>query len=167
MNIGTIIVIGATIATIGLGLIYLINKLIKYSRKVEFKDWETGDKLILSRMSGEYDRLEKNGGDYAILEGWTTDNLYVKLGDNIIREISWSPLVSNKSAYWRRIYDKCKSDMGKEPSFTNKVGYKITISKHDIDLMNETECNAMLKKALEIEDYDTAELIRKRLENFR
>ena len=164
MNIGTIIVIGITIS---IGVIYLINRFIKYSRKIEFKDWEIGDKLILSPMSGEYEILKKNGGDYAILDGWTTDNLYVKLGNNITREISWSPLLSNKSAYWRRIYDKCKLDMGKEPSFTKKVGYKMTTSKYDIDLMNETECNAMLKKALEIEDYDTAELIRKRLENFR
>lgn len=71
MNIGTIIVIGVTI---GVGLIYLINKLIKYSRKVDFKDWEIGDKLILSSMSDEYKILKKNGGDYAILEGWTTDS---------------------------------------------------------------------------------------------
>jgi hypothetical protein len=33
--------------------------------------------------------------------------------------------------------------------------------------MSEIECEVYLKKALEEEDYDTAELIRKRMEKFR
>ena len=36
-----------------------------------------------------------------------------------------------------------------------------------IDVMSEIECEVYLKKALEEEDYDTAELIRKRMEKFR
>jgi hypothetical protein len=33
--------------------------------------------------------------------------------------------------------------------------------------MNEIECEVYLKKALDEEDYDTAELIKKRMEKFR
>jgi hypothetical protein len=33
--------------------------------------------------------------------------------------------------------------------------------------MNEIECEVYLKQAIENEDYDTAELIKKRMEKFR
>jgi hypothetical protein len=78
----------------------------------------------------------------------------------------------NKSATWRQNYEVAKKVMGCEPGFTGGVSEssKSTGKKIDgkpIDLMNEIECEVYLKKALDEEDYDTAELIKKRMEKFR
>jgi hypothetical protein len=64
--------------------------------------------------------------------------------------------------------------MGVEPGF--KPGVNDTSSstlsgkQYDgkpIELLTEVECEVYLKKAIEDEDYDAAELIRKRMEKFR
>jgi hypothetical protein len=87
-------------------------------------------------------------------------------------QVNWSVMNFNKSATWRKNYEDAKKVMGCEPGFTGGVGEgsKSTGKKVDgkpIDLMNEIECEVYLKQSLENEDYDTAELIKKRMEKFR
>ena len=81
-------------------------------------------------------------------------------------------LRDNKSGLWRQNYEDAKKVMGVNPGFTGNIGdeSETTGKKVDgkpIDTMNEIECEVYLKKALEEEDYDTAELIKKRMEKFR
>jgi protein-arginine kinase activator protein McsA len=78
----------------------------------------------------------------------------------------------NKSATWRKNYEEAKKVMGCDPGFSGGVGESNNsigriYNGKPIDVMSEIECEVYLKKALEEEDYDTAELIRKRMEKFR
>jgi hypothetical protein len=62
--------------------------------------------------------------------------------------------------------------MGINPGFSGCIDDESeTIGKKvdgkPVDLMNEIECEVYLKKAIENEDFDTAELIKKRMEKFR
>ena len=160
------------------GVILLILMIVRISgsiqdknRKARCKNWKVGDKLSLNR--GDYYRiLEQNSKDFATLEGWDLDNLYICCGSNMTYQVNWSVLAFNKSATWRKNYDEAKKVMGCEPGFTGGVSEssKSTGKKVDgkpVDLMTEIECEVYLKKALDAEDYDTAELIKKRMEKFR
>jgi len=160
------------------GVILLILMIVGISgsiqnknRKTKCKNWKVGDKLSLIR--GDYYRiLEQNSKEFATLEGWDLDNLYISCGSNMTYQVSWSVMSFNKSATWRKNYDDAKKVMGCEPGFTGGVSEssKSTGKKVDgkpVDLMTEIECEVYLKKALENEDYDTAELIKKRMEKFR
>jgi hypothetical protein len=139
-------------------------------RKDEFKDWVVGDKLILKPNSSEHSRMEKAGEDLATLVGWTENNIYIKIGKDVWKS-EWSCFDSNKSVIWRRNHEECKTAMGKNPGFspelnlTSSSGSKI--DGKPIELLSEVECEVFLKLAIEEEDYDTAELIRKRMEKFR
>jgi hypothetical protein len=143
------------------------------SRKSEFKDWKVGDLLILESNSSEYHEIKKSGKSMARVLGWTEYYLYLEIDDST-HQCSWDCFKDNKSAIWRRNYENCKSTMGIEPGF--KPGVSDTSSstlsgkKFDgkpIELLTEVECEVYLKKAIEDEDYDAAELIRKRMEKFR
>jgi hypothetical protein len=160
------------------GVILLILMIVRISgsiqnknRKVRCKNWKVGDKLSLNR--GDYYRiLEQNSKEFATLEGWDLDNLYISCGSNMTYQVNWSIMAFNKSATWRKNYDDAKKVMGCEPGFTGGVSEssKSTGKKVDgkpVDLMTEIECEVYLKKALDVEDYDTAELIKKRMEKFR
>ena len=141
------------------------------NRKSRCKNWKVGDKLSLNR--GDYYRiLEKNNKKFATLEGWDLNNLYISCGNNMTYKVNWSVMTFNKSATWRQNYDEAKKVMGCEPGFTGGVGEisESTGKKVDgkpVDLMNEIECEVYLKRAIENEDFDTAELIKKRMEKFR
>jgi hypothetical protein len=107
----------------------------------------------------------------AKLLGWTESNLYLEIGDSV-RQCSWDCFIDNKSAIWRRNYDNCKSAMGVDPGFKPGVSDSSLLSGKKvegkpIELLSEVECEVYLKKAIEDEDYDLAELIRKRMEKFR
>lgn len=149
--------------------IHLIN--LKIRRK-EFKDWKVGDLLILKNSSTEHYEITKLGKSMAKVLGWTEDHLYLEI-DNSTRQCSWDCFRDNKSAIWRRNYDNCKLAMGVDPGFNSGVrdsssslsGKKV--EGKPIELLSEVECEVYLKKAIENEDYDTAELIRKRMEKFR
>jgi hypothetical protein len=141
------------------------------NRKKTCKNWEVGDKLSLIR-GDYYNVLEKNNKEFAILEGWDLNNLYICCGNDSTHKVNWSVMNFNKSATWRQNYDDAKKVMGCEPGFTGDIGgdSKSTGKKVDgkpVDLMNEIECEVYLKKAIENEDFDTAELIKKRMEKFR
>lgn len=149
--------------------IHLINFKI---RRKEFKDWKVGDLLILKTNSTEHYQITKEGKSMAKVLGWTEDHLYLEI-DNSTRQCSWDCFSDNKSAIWRRNYDNCKLVMGVDPGFNSGVkdsssslsGKKV--EGKPIELLSEVECEVYLKKAIENEDYDTAELIRKRMEKFR
>ena len=141
------------------------------SRRARCKNWKVGDKLSLNR--GDYHRiLEKNSKEFAILKGWDLENLYIDCGDNMVYQVKWSVMNFNKSAIWRQNYEEAKKVMGCDPAFSGGVSESSkstgkTYSGKPIDLMTEIECEVYLKKALKEEDYDTAELIKKRMEKFR
>jgi hypothetical protein len=154
-------------------LSFLVHSTKLKSRKSEFKDWKVGDLLILKSSSTEHHELNKLGRSMARVLGWTEYNLYLEIGDST-RQCSWDCFKDNKSAIWRRNYENCKSTMGVEPGFKPSVNdtSSSTLSgkKYDgkpIELLTEVECEVYLKKAIEDEDYDAAELIRKRMEKFR
>ena len=161
-----------------LGIVLLIVVLIGISgvvqnknRKSRCKNWKVGDKLSL--CWGNYkDILERKKKSFAILKGWDIKNLYIDCGDDMVYQVDWSIMNFNKSDTWRKNYEDAKKVMGCDPGFSNSVGEESestgkTYSGKSIDLMTEIECEVYLKKALDDEDYDTAELIKKRMEKFR
>jgi hypothetical protein len=161
-----------------LGVILLIVAMIGVggsiqdkNRRARCKNWKVGDKLALCK-GRHNDILDHRKKEYAILEGWDLENLYIDCGDDMVYQVNWSVMNFNKSATWRQNYEEAKKVMGCEPGFTGGVSESSkstgkTYSGKPIDLMTEIECEVYLKKALDAEDYDTAELIKKRMEKFR
>ena len=163
------IIVGIVLLIIGLVVIW--GSIQDKNRRAKCKNWKVGDKLSLCR--GNYkDILERKKKSFAILKGWDIKNLYIDCGDDMIYQVDWDVMNFNKSATWRKNYDEAKKVMGCDPAFSNSVGEESestgkTYSGKPIDLMSEIECEVYLKKALDAEDYDTAELIKKRMEKFR
>ncbi len=169
-----------TLSYIGLGfiLLMLVVKLIRInvrsSRRKEFKDWKINDVIIISASSAFYSSVNDKIKSNALpIVGWTDCDLFFKVGNQVYKT-DWDCFKSNKSASWRRNYEKCEKVMGVKPAFDTHVDLpeennekSKTIDGIPIETMNETLCQVYLQKAIESEDYNTAELIRKRLENFR
>lgn len=156
-------------------LLYLLNIIVDNNRRRKFKHWRVGDKILLYKKNAASRTLENYHKEYATLLGWTTDYLYLDCGDNNTSQVSWGVMEGNKSATWRKNYDDAKKEMGVNPGFPYDgmsqdsnddvlipIGKKYD-GKH-IDLMTEIECHVYLKMALDNEDYNSAELIKKRLE---
>jgi hypothetical protein len=161
--LGSILLI---LAMIGVG-----GSIQEKSRRRRCKSWKIGDKLALCKGKHN-DILNNKRKEFAILKGWDLDNLYIDCGDDMVYQVNWSVMNFNKSATWRKNYEEAKKVMGCDPAFSGGVGdsSESTGRIYDgkpIDLMNEIECEVYLKKALSEEDYDTAELIKKRMEKFR
>ena len=146
------------------------------NRRAKCKNWKIGDKIALK--SNDYKNILRNKNkDFAILKGWDLENLYIDCGDGMVYQVSWSVMDFNKSAIWRENYENAKKVMGCNPAFTYEVNDSRGGSKSSFDgqkyegkvieVMSEIECEVYLKKALEEENYEAADLIRKRKENFR
>jgi len=166
---------------LGIALILILRGFIKTrNRKSTCKDWKSGDMLILDQYNGDaaYRALKDSGKTYAKLCGWSMDSIYVDVHDGSIYKIEWCEVKLNKSATWRKNYEEAKKVMGTNPDFspeivqqgkskssTSSTGGKI--DGKEIDLLSEVECQVYLKLAIEEEDYQSAELIRKRMEHFR
>jgi hypothetical protein len=154
------------IALIGVG-----SSIQDKNRKNKSKYFKIGDKLALN--SGKHRRiLEEKRKDFAILKGWDLEHLYIDCGDGMVYKVDWSVMDFNKSAIWRKNYEDAKNFMGCDPAFSGHVedGSSSTNRIYQgkpIDSMNEIECEVYLKKALEEEDYETADMIRQRMEKFR
>ena len=161
-------------------LIHLLNMLVDSNRRKQFRHWRIGDKILLYKNNVASRTLENYRKEYAELLGWSTDYLYLDCGDGITNQVKWNVMEGNKSAAWRKNFDDAKKEMGINPAFPydamslpeySNDDFLIPISKKfqgkDISLMTETECQVYLKIAIDNDDYSTAELIRKRLENFR
>jgi hypothetical protein len=163
------------IALIFVGII-IDSTLTEKNRKRRIKNWKIGDKIALKRNDYK-DILRKKNKDFAILKGWDLKNLYIDCGDGMVYQTSWSVMNYNKSATWRQNYEEAKKVMGCNPAFTYEVndsrggsGSSFDGQKYEgkiIEVMSEIECEVYLKKALDEENYEAADLIRKRKENFR
>ena len=166
------IVLGIILGVIltALMLIGISSLITDRNRKKKCKGWKIDDKLVLNR--GDYYReLEKNKKEYAILKGWSLKNLYINCGDDLIHKVSWDCLNFNKDAGWRENFEEAKKVMGCDPEFPNGVGTSSTskgkVNGKLIEVLSEIECEVQLKLAIEKEDYDLADRIRKRMEKFR
>jgi hypothetical protein len=175
----------ATLTYIGLAILVVtviiigVSSAKSRSRKAEYKDWKIGDKLVLDAYNGDtaYTVLKKSGKNYATLCGWSKNNIYVDVHDGNVYKIEWDELKLNKSALWRRNFEEAKEAMGVDPHFSADIeesdrsstpsSPKGTIDGKPIELLSEVECEVYLKKAIEEEDYQTAEALRKRIEHFR
>jgi hypothetical protein len=154
------------ITIVSIILLAKIRTFILYRlRAREFKDWQIGD---------EVEFIIKFQTKIYILGAWSKQFIVVKGGDGNFGELKWSDFSKNLSATRRRKYEICKKDMGKEPGFTplqKMLTKKKSVSSYndgkDISLWTETECQTFLKIALDSEDYEFADLIKKRLEYFR
>jgi hypothetical protein len=169
-----VVVLGIILGVIvGVLMIIGVGGSIKDNRrKKRCKDWKVGDKLILTRIGDYSSILTKNHKEFAILKGWSLTDLYIDCGGGSVYKVDWDVLRDNKSDLWRQNYEEAKKVMGVNPGFAGTIGdeSETTGKKVDgkpVDLMNEIECEVYLKKAIENEDYDTAELIKKRMEKFR
>jgi hypothetical protein len=162
-----LIIVSVLFGAVLVGFLYHTVQL--NSRKSEFKDWIVGDKLILKTNSSMYAAMQKLNQDLVDVVGWNENNIYLKIGDTT-HKCEWSCFDSNKSALWRRNYDECKKYMGVDPGFNAELGEsnsKAKIHGKTIELLSEVECEVYLKIAINEEDYDTAELIKRRMEKFR
>lgn len=143
----------------------LVDMLSKKSRKEKSKHFQINDLVKISHMSTlkEPQKLHR-------LVGWSEDYLFVD-EYGVTHRCNWNHLEYNKSWDWRRYRIECEKYMGKTPGFSGLIEeVKPSSQKIDeipIDTMNETQCQVYLKQAIEEENFEVAELIRKRLENFK
>jgi len=148
-----------SVSLIILAMVFVIKWHVESSRKKETSDWQVGDLLCIS---GE--------DDYVTLVGWSNESFYIDL-KNVVHKIGWRKLKYNKSAVWRRNHKSCEEYMGTQPGFKpalkNEVSTKSKINDKPIELLTETECQIYLKKALEEENYELADAIRKQMEKYR
>ena len=147
-------VVGCFIGGLILGHLHSVSK-----TKKEIKDWQVGDTISILFHG---DEKLKN------LLGWTIDNVYIE-NDGHTHKLDMSKVVFNKSAIWRRNYDECKSIMKTEPGFKpglTKLNGDVYEGKH-INTMSEVECQVYLKMALENEEFEIAEKIKKQMEKYR
>ena len=86
----------------------------------------------------------------------------------------WKSIDVNKSDYWRTQHNNCKNFMGKDPGFNPIVKDKVPSSSdtdmidgQPIETLSEIMCEVYLKQAIENENYELADKLRKRMERFR
>ena len=155
--IGYIICGTAISATVG---IIITDKVITFLRAKEYSDWQVGDKVSLIKTD---DKL------FTLL-GWEKNSIYIEK-DGITHKIKWIEFHYNKSAVWRRNHQACEKAMGKEPGFAPGLGQRTNASGQvdgkAIELLSEIECQVYLKQAIETENYELAEKIRKQMEKYR
>ena len=152
----TIIILSALVLIIG-GVLISIWFQVK-NRKKETSDWQVGDMIAIY---GENDL-------YAVL-GWSDEAFYIQ-DKNDVRKIQWDRFNFNKSAIWRRNYKNCGDYMnGVKPGFNAviKPSSEIEIDGKAVELLTEIECQIYLKKALDSENYELAESIKKQMEKYR
>lgn len=155
--IGSLIVIGLGLTA--LSIIFIIGKIKNRSIRKEYSDWQVGDHVMLY-----------TGGDtlYKVL-GWEPSGFYIEK-EGSANKIDWDKLDFNKSAIWRRNHQACEATMGTAPGFSPGLSSPINSQKIDgksIDLLTEVECQVYLKQALESENYELAEKIKKQMEKYR
>lgn len=126
------------------------SQILSNYRKKESKDWDVGDTVRIATRSGSKS---------ARLAGWCESYVYYIDGGHAVRlRRLW--VLYNRSALWRRSYNKCRGYMGRKPAFDSKAAEL----GPDIECMSKEECLAYLNNCLISEDYETADLIRKRIE---
>ena len=139
--------------------------------------WEVGDVIILDMSFislGLDQHLQKHNGKNAIkLAGWNEENVIYEFQNKVFIE-NWKSVKTNKSDYWRTQHNNCQEYMGKNPGFSPVVSHGTETSDNSdmvdgqpIDTLSETLCEVYLKKAIEEENYELADKLRKRMERFR
>jgi hypothetical protein len=144
-------------------LVLIIGTLISVwfqvkNRKKETSDWQVGDMIAIHRENDLY----------AVL-GWSDEAFYVQ-DKNDVKKLEWNRFNFNKSAVWRRNYKNCGDYMnGVKPGFNAviKPSSEIEIDGKAVELLTEIECQIYLKKALDSENYELAESIKKQMEKYR
>lgn len=147
------LILGSSLLSLG------IYQWVKERGKKRFKGWMVGDNIKLFGYIRTFELL-----------GWSNEYFYIdKDGETIKCRLDGSEF--NESAEWRKNYNECKIFMGKEPGFHSITGEKKpsvkVINGRTIDSLNETECLIYLKRCLDDEDFETAELIKQRMEEFK
>jgi hypothetical protein len=152
---------------------FIVDKMKMSSRKERIKNWQVNDLLTLNN-SDIRNKVNRNGKKFGVLKGWDLNSLYISDGTDTVYKEDYDVLDLNYSAYWRENYNRAKKIMGVEPLFEgnpNKQKSTSSASKKvydkPVDLLTEVECQVFLKKALEEENFEAAELIKKQLEKFR
>lgn len=148
----------------------------RMSRKSRSKNWKIGDVILYDYLNLSYELklvIKEKKLNSLTLSGWNGDNVFYTVDKTCYCE-KWGTIDSNKSQIWRDNYNNCKTFMGKTPAFDEYVkkssggfGEKDSVDGVPIETMNETLCQIHLKRAIEEENYELADKIRKRLENFR
>lgn len=167
---------------IGAGAAYtgflLVNLIKRTRRKIKTSGWKVGDMIIPYQRGSTpsfWKRFEESKSSYVQLDGWDPESVYLSIGKTVFKE-DYESVKHNKSDVWRKNYERAKKFMGANPAFSptvepdivaGEVGEKDTIDGEPIETMNETLCQIYLNQALEEEDFDLAEKLRKRLERFR
>lgn len=167
---------------IGAGSVYTVFFLVKLikrvRRKMKTSGWKVGDLLIPYQGGSSasfWNRFEETKSPYVELVGWDPESVYLSIGKTVFKE-DYESVKHNYSDAWRKNYERAKKFMGTDPAFSptvqpdpvaGEVGEKDMIDGEPIETMNETLCQIYLNQALEEEDFDLAEKLRKRLERFR
>jgi hypothetical protein len=127
--------------------------------KKRVDSWLVGDKI---KMFGHFRTFD--------LLGWSKDYFYIdKDGETVKYRLD--DIQVNQSAEWRKSYNDCKTFMGKEPGFDSTTGERKSsvkvVNGRTINSLNETECLIYLKQCLDDEDFETAELIKQRMDELK
>ena len=169
MTSDLLILVGVPFAVV---LFVIAVSFIKQKKKKKtILSWKIGDWIRFKHdvdLPQEYIKPNKHFQIY----GWDEDNVYIKGENGVVNQVSRKMVESNKSQVWRENYEKCKQYMGMNPGFDVDImvikDMKTSfVYGKDIELLTETECKVYLKKAIENEDYEIAQMIRERLEFFR
>ena len=159
----------------GVALVSFVYFVKNRNRKSMSKGWKVGDVIILNVLETSSKLLKdmnKNNVSTVTLCGWNEDNVFYDFNNRVYCE-SWKSIGNNKSQVWRDNASKCAEFMGSEPGFNPHVEPEKSntpsgdVEGEPIETMNETMCQVYLKKAIEEENYELADRLRKRLENFR
>jgi hypothetical protein len=151
---------------------FLFNR-SRYFRKRTIKritkDWRVGDNIVLERDAILRMRLQNPCTPQ--LAGFYEDYVFIKCGSLTIN-MGWDDVMYNKSQTWRKFYSESKNFMGQEPGFEETLmevnsqsdSNSESTTELDVRFLTETECKVYLDIALENEDYELADKLRKRLE---
>lgn len=141
----------------------------KYTIRKITKGWEVGDNMVLERDA--ILRMRLMNPCTPQLAGFYEDFVFIKCG-NLTINMGWDDIMYNKSYMWRKFYRESHKFMGVEPGFEETLkesedrnnSNTESTTKLDVRFLSETECKVYLDIALENEDYELADKLRKRLE---
>ena len=126
---------------------------------------------MIYNTSSFYSRCRNNGKGYVILKAFSVNEVLVDFldreGDSITVISHWD-ISSNNSVYWREIAKRCemKIDDQRKKEKVSSVGNSFLDGK-SLELLNETETQVYLKKAIIEENYEMATALREYAKKFR
>lgn len=155
-------------------IIYLIDLIYYLKTKWISKNWKVGDKVKVNHLSSVNNHMQLHN-----LVGWNKNHFFVE-ENSFIHQCEWRHLEFNKSAEWRKSYIECEKFMSQEsPKFPEHI-YGDMVGDNELEKtlgpmvnnkliskLSKTECEILLKQALEEENYEIAELLRIRIESLK